>query len=77
MKDFFAPAQFFEMSDEEKLSRPSFESMTAGIVIGSAEIDFTANTDDWLEVESIEFETIIVDKEKDRIPQQRSEDCMY
>ncbi|WP_415919521.1 DUF6603 domain-containing protein [Tateyamaria sp. SN6-1] len=27
----FAPAQFFEMSDDEKLSAPSFEPMTAGI----------------------------------------------
>ena len=64
VKDFFAPAQFFEMSDDEKLSRPSFESMAAGVSIGSDEFDFTANADDWLEVEAIEFETIIVDKEK-------------
>ena len=31
VKDFFAPAQFFEMSDDEKLSRPSFEPMAAGV----------------------------------------------
>ena len=35
VKDFFAPAQFFEMSDDEKLSRPSFEPMAAGVGIGS------------------------------------------
>ena len=27
----FAPAQFFEMSDDEALSRPSFEPLTAGV----------------------------------------------
>ena len=31
VKEFFAPAQFFEMSDDEKLSRPSFEAMAAGM----------------------------------------------
>ena len=64
VKDFFAPAQFFEMTDDQKLSRPSFEPMNAGVGFGSAAFDFTANADDWLEVESIDFETITVDKEK-------------
>ena len=32
--------------------------------IGSDEFAFTADANDWLEVEAIEFETIIVDKEK-------------
>lgn len=32
----FAPAQFFVMSDDEKLAAPSFESMDAGCVFGSA-----------------------------------------
>src|SRR5262249_49615775 len=63
VKDFFAPAQFFEMSADEKLSRPSFESMNAGVLIGSDEVEFTPTTDDWLEVESIEFETITLDKQ--------------
>ncbi|MGZ8159469.1 MAG: hypothetical protein ACXWT4_11730, partial [Methylobacter sp.] len=64
VKDFFAPAQFFEMSDDEKLSRPSFEPMVAGISIGSDECVFSDKPEDWLEVEAIEFETIIVDKQK-------------
>ena len=29
------PAQFFEMTDEEKLASPSFEEMDAGLVFGS------------------------------------------
>jgi hypothetical protein len=51
------------MSDGEKLSRPSFERMPAGISLGSDEIVFSPNRDDWLEVDAIKFETIIVDKE--------------
>ena len=64
VKDFFAPAQFYEMSDDAKLSRPSFEPMTAGVGLGSDEIVFSADPNDWLEVAAIEFDTIIVDKEK-------------
>ena len=36
----FAPAQFFVMSDDEKLAAPSFESMDAGCVFGDAHIVF-------------------------------------
>jgi hypothetical protein len=64
VRDFFAPAQFFEMSDDEKLSRPSFEPMPAGVSLGSDEFVFSANAGDWLEVAAIEFETIIVDKQQ-------------
>jgi hypothetical protein len=61
VRDFFAPAQFFELSDNEKLSRPSFESMDAGITFGSDEITLTSQPADWLEVKTIEFETWIID----------------
>ena len=30
-EDDFAPAQFFDLSDEEKLERPSFERHDAGV----------------------------------------------
>ncbi|HKS10896.1 MAG TPA: DUF6603 domain-containing protein [Pyrinomonadaceae bacterium] len=59
--DFFAPAQFIEMSDDQKLSRPSFESMEAGVAFGSEEIDFSDDAADWLEVKTIEFETWLID----------------
>ena len=36
----FAPAQFFVMSDDEKLAAPSSESMDAGYVFGDAQIVF-------------------------------------
>ena len=64
VKDFFAPAQFFEMSDDEKLSRPSFESMGAGVSIASDEFAFSAKAEDRLEVGAMEFETITIDKQK-------------
>jgi hypothetical protein len=66
LTDFFAPAQFFEMSDDEKLSRPSFEPMAAGLSLGSDKFVFTDNPNDWLEVEAIAFDTIIVDKQTNR-----------
>ena len=64
VKDFFAPAQFFELKDNEKLSRPSFESMEAGVTFGSAAVTFTDVASDRLEVKSIEFETWIIDETK-------------
>ena len=62
VRDFFAPAQFLEMSDEEKLSRPSFEQMDAGVEIASNKIAVTENRDDLLEVSAIEFETSLIGK---------------
>ncbi|MBK8816030.1 MAG: hypothetical protein IPN42_11285 [Methylococcaceae bacterium] len=35
IRDFFALAQFTEMSDSEKLEAPSFESLQAGVRFGS------------------------------------------
>jgi hypothetical protein len=72
VKDFFARGQYIEMSDGEKLSTPSFESMTAGVAIGS---DGIAIGDDWLEVEAIRFETLVVNKEQNET--RRSASGMY
>ena len=74
VKEFFAPAQFFEMSDDEKLSRPSFEPMAAGMSIGSQEFMFSADDNDWLEVEAIEFETITVDRDRKESRRSGAED---
>ena len=41
--DFFAAAQFLTLSDDDKLSRPSFEPYDAGVSIGSA--GFVAGSD--------------------------------
>lgn len=39
MSDFFAAAQFIEMSQADKLSKPSFESYTAGYRLASEDFD--------------------------------------
>ena len=61
VRDFFARAQFFEMTDDEKLSAPSFEQMDAGVTFGSDDVTFTDQAGDWLEVKAIEFETWLID----------------
>ena len=62
VKDSFAPAQFLNLSDDEKLTAPSFEPMVAGVSAGSDTFIFTSNNDDIITDNAIEFETIILDK---------------
>ena len=50
------------MSDEEKLSRPSFEQMNAGVEVATNKIAVTENSEDLLEVKGIEFETTLIGK---------------
>jgi hypothetical protein len=54
----FAPAQFFEMSDDEKLASPSFEMMDAGMAVGSDAVTFDAAR---LVAASLEYESIVLD----------------
>ena len=63
VRDFFAPAQFFDMSDDEKLSWPSFEALAAGVSFGADTFTFSDQADDWLEVAALTFDTITVDPE--------------
>src|SRR5262249_53134812 len=39
MSDFFATAQFIEMSQADRLAKPSFESYTAGYRLGSEDFE--------------------------------------
>ena len=55
--DFFAPAQFFEMSDDAKLASPSFESMPAGVKFASDGFSFPTGDNVALETSGITFET--------------------
>ena len=61
-KDFFAPAQFLDLSDDEKLAAPSFEPMVAGMTVGSDSFLFTTIDIDIVEDQTIKYETIILDK---------------
>jgi hypothetical protein len=53
-RDQFAPAQFFAMSDAEKLSRPSFADYDAGVLIGGD----TAPRADFMRVREVEYEVL-------------------
>jgi hypothetical protein len=58
VKDLFAPAQFFDMSDDEKLASPSFEEMQAGITFGTDAVSFDQAG---MVASPLQFETIIID----------------
>lgn len=68
-QDLFVPTQFFEMSDDEKLAAPSFESRDNGVVFGSDTIVFPA-------AESVDaplvYESIVIDDAAGPAPLQRS-----
>lgn len=40
VRDLFAPAEFFDLTDEEKLAAPSFEDMEAGVTVAAADYSF-------------------------------------
>ena len=52
----FAPAQFFAMSDDDKLAAPSFELMDAGLVIGDGAVHF-----DEIVAAPLTYDAIVVD----------------
>jgi hypothetical protein len=56
VQDFFAAGQFQALSDAEKLSRPSFERMPAGVTVASAHLEHGPAV-----VAGLEYETKIVD----------------
>jgi len=53
--EFFAAAQFDDLSDTEKLSRPSFERMDAGVAVGANTLAAGASLG-----AKVEYETIIL-----------------
>jgi hypothetical protein len=59
VQDAFAPGQFFEMTDDEKLASPSFEDMDAGAIFGSDAIVIDEGASIFA---PLEFETIIIDE---------------
>jgi hypothetical protein len=58
LQDQFAPAQFFRMTDDEKIASPSFETMQAGFVIGSGDVSFDATA---IVAASLDYDTLVVD----------------
>lgn len=65
VSDQFAPAQFFAMSDDEKLAAPSFETMGAGLIIR----DGTSGSDAAEIVAApLEYDEIIIDRSQPAQP---------
>ncbi|HJV95570.1 MAG TPA: DUF6603 domain-containing protein, partial [Albitalea sp.] len=60
VRDEFAPAQFFDMSDDAKLAAPSYETMDAGAVFGAPDYAFDLNSG---LASPLDYETRIVDAE--------------
>jgi hypothetical protein len=56
VQEFFAPAQFEQLSDAERLSRPDFEKMDAGFTVASEAVTVGAAVGN-----TVVFNTIIVD----------------
>jgi hypothetical protein len=62
VKDFFAPAQFLEMSDDEKLASPSFEELPAGVTLGGDAFTHGGSVSSVLT-----YETILIDRQAGRL----------
>jgi hypothetical protein len=59
VRDLFAPAQFFDLTDDEKLAAPSFEEMDAGLAFGDVEYSFANGR---RENSKFEYTEILVDE---------------
>jgi hypothetical protein len=64
VEELFAPAQFQDMSDADKLSRPSYQSIKGGVTIGAAGGPQSSK----LTRRKIDYQVTIIDKEPVRPP---------
>jgi hypothetical protein len=65
VEEFFAPAQFEELDDAQRLSRPSFEKMPAGVKMSSTTTDIQTSK---VVGRNVTYETIILDTRSRRLP---------
>ena len=60
--DFFAPAQFLTMTDAQKLSAPSFQTMTAGTTLGTSALTVPCAAGTVIDTQSTAtWDTLILD----------------
>jgi hypothetical protein len=69
-QDFFSPASFLDLTDDEKLAAPSFELMKAGVSLGARGFVIPLNASDLIEDETIRYETIRIDDKDPQPPPQ-------
>jgi hypothetical protein len=64
VRDWFAPGQFLDLSDTERLSRPSFEKLDAGLRIGGDEVAFGGanGRQELMAVAPVAYETALIDR---------------
>ena len=74
VRDAFAPAQFFAMTDDEKLASPSFEDMDAGVLFGS---DAVVIDDGASIFAPLDYETITIDKDGNLIEEEEETATRY
>jgi hypothetical protein len=72
VRDHFAPAQFFRLSEDQKLSRPSFEELDAGRSMRAAAASVTAGP---VVDTNFGYETIIVDEIAHKLPDEHPLDA--
>ena len=60
--EFFAPAQFIDLADAERLRRPSFERMQAGVRVASTAVAWGGKDNPALVAETdLAYETVVID----------------
>jgi hypothetical protein len=59
VQDMFAPAQFFDLSDDERLASPSFRMMDSGVVFGSDAVSIEGSPDQRVYA-PLTYDTIVV-----------------
>jgi hypothetical protein len=62
VREEFAPAQYLELSDEEKLTRPSYERYEAGVDVGADRVSY--GDGDQTATQTLTYEESYVDREK-------------
>jgi hypothetical protein len=61
LRDYFAPGQFLDLNQAERVSRPSFEQLQSGIEVVTDPVNFGGKTDPALmAVAGVEYETVTV-----------------
>jgi hypothetical protein len=58
LNDKFARAQYFDMTDDEKLSAPAFESMSAGVEIGTSGLTHGAGVQSTTDYETLIYKPL-------------------
>jgi hypothetical protein len=71
VREFFAPAEFIDMSDDEKIARPSFESLQAGVLLQAQGLAFGGQdpaSANQAAASEMDFDEVIIDADGNTVP---------